>query len=63
MFDGDEAGRNGMCIAAAKLTGRTVVRTVRLPIGKQPDGLSADALGQLLSPSAEGLGSPDPLPD
>jgi DNA primase len=48
LFDGDEAGQNGMRTAAAKLITRRFVRVIKLPEGKQPDNFSAAELAQLL---------------
>ena len=49
LFDGDEAGRNGMRTAAGKLITRAFVRAVRLPDGTEPDDLTADELAELLT--------------
>lgn len=48
MFDGDEAGRNGMRSAAGKLITRTFVRVIKLSDGCEPDSLSATDLQKLL---------------
>lgn len=49
LFDGDEAGQKGMRAAAGKLIRRAFVRVVALPDGQDPDQLSSDELGELLS--------------
>ena len=48
MYDGDEAGRAGMRVAAQKLITGTFVRTVELADGIEPDQLDADNLRQML---------------
>jgi DNA primase len=48
-FDGNEAGQAGMRLAAAKLIRRGFVRVVSLPNDKEPDGLPADELDNVLS--------------
>ena len=48
-FDGNEAGYKGMRTAAGKLIGRTFVRVVKLPEGREPDDLSAGELKTLLA--------------
>jgi DNA primase len=47
-FDGNEAGYKGMRAAAGKLIGRTFVRVVKLPEGKEPDDCSRQELAELL---------------
>jgi len=47
-FDGNEAGQTGMRLAAAKLIRQTFVRVAPLPADKEPDDLSAEALGKTL---------------
>jgi DNA primase len=49
MFDGDEAGQEGMRTAAGKLITRTFVRVVKLPTDVQPDQLDPEQLGRLLA--------------
>lgn len=49
MFDGDEAGRQGMRLGAAKLIKSAFVRVASLPGSTQPDHLSREQLAQLLS--------------
>jgi DNA primase len=49
MFDGNEAGQNGMRSAAGKLITRTYVRVVKLAEGQEPDQLSTAELRQLLT--------------
>jgi DNA primase len=48
MFDGDEAGRTGMRMAAGKLISQTFVQVVKLTDGTEPDDLSAEQLAMLL---------------
>jgi DNA primase len=48
MYDGDEAGRTGMRMAAGKLITKTFVRVVKLPDGTEPDDLSAEHLRTIL---------------
>lgn len=49
LFDGDEAGRMGMRLAAAKLIRRGFVRVVSLSDGREPDQLSPAELEDVLS--------------
>jgi len=48
MFDGNEAGQNGMRTAAGKLITKAFVRVVKLPDRTEPDDLSAEDLRQIL---------------
>lgn len=48
LCDGDEAGRAGARIAAAKLVTKTSVSVVTLPEGVQPDDLSGLELAEIL---------------
>jgi DNA primase len=50
MLDGDEAGREGTDIIAAKIAKQQWVNAVMLPDGKQPDSLSGEELSELLDP-------------
>jgi DNA primase len=49
LFDGDEAGRMGMRLAAAKLIRTAFVRVVSLPDGAEPDELPPASLEEALS--------------
>jgi len=49
MFDGDQAGQNGMRQAAGKLIKEAFVRVVSLPADRQPDDLSPETLAELLA--------------
>lgn len=49
MFDGDQAGQNGMNAAVEKLLPRCFVRTVQLEEEMQPDRLAKEQMAALLS--------------
>lgn len=44
MYDGDEAGYQGMRVGAGKLITQAFVRVVKLPIGLEPDDLTQEEL-------------------
>ena len=50
MLDGDNAGRRAGAIIAARLTTKLAVRVVEVPLGTQPDQLSADQIRCLCDP-------------
>jgi DNA primase len=50
MLDGDKAGRRAGAIIAARLATKLSVRVVEVPIGTQPDQLSADQIHCLCDP-------------
>ena len=50
MLDGDNAGRRAGAIIAARLVAKLAVRVVEVPLGTQPDQLSADQIRCLCDP-------------
>lgn len=50
MLDGDDAGRRAGAIIAARLVNKLAVRVVEVPLGTQPDQLSADQIRCLCDP-------------
>ena len=48
LLDGDEAGKRGAEEIASRLVKKLYVRIVELQDGKQPDGMTAEELGNLL---------------
>jgi DNA primase len=50
MLDGDSAGRRAGAIVAARLVSKLSVRVVEVPLGTQPDQLSADQIRCLCDP-------------
>jgi DNA primase len=50
MLDGDNAGRRAGAMIAARLITKVAVRVVEIPVGSQPDRLSADQIRCLCDP-------------
>jgi len=50
MLDGDNAGRRAGAVIAARLATKLAVRVVEVPLGTQPDQLSADQIRCLCDP-------------
>jgi len=50
MLDGDSAGRRAGALVAARLVSKLAVRVVEVPLGTQPDQLSADQIHCLCDP-------------
>mgnify|MGYP001026923682 CR=1 FL=1 len=48
LLDGDQAGRRGSAVIAARLAGRCSIEVLDLPPGEQPDQLSSQEIRQLL---------------
>ena len=51
MLDGDEAGQRASRQLAARLRGKVALSIVRVPIGRQPDQLSNEEIGRMVSAS------------
>ena len=52
MLDGDNAGRRAGVMMAARLATKVAVRIVEVPLGAQPDQLSADQIRCLCDPDS-----------
>jgi DNA primase len=50
MLDGDNPGRRGGVIIAARLVTKLAVRVLEIPDGSQPDNLHADQIRCLVEP-------------
>ena len=53
MLDGDEAGRRASQQLAARLKGKVSLSVVEVPSGRQPDQLSNEEIGQILSRASD----------
>jgi DNA primase len=57
MLDGDEAGQRASCQLAARLRGKVALSTVRVPSGRQPDQLSNEEIGRMVSRASDAAGA------
>lgn len=53
MLDGDEAGQRARCQLAARLQRKVALSIVRVPSGRQPDQLSNEEIGRLVSRASD----------
>jgi DNA primase len=57
MLDGDQAGRRASQRLAARLKGKVSLSVVEVPSGRQPDKLSSEEIGQILSRASDAPGA------
>jgi DNA primase len=57
MLDGDEAGQRASRQLAARLRGKVALSIVRVPIGRQPDQLSNEEIGRMVSAVSDAPGA------
>ena len=57
MLDGDEAGRRASQQLAARLRGKVLLSVVEVPSGRQPDQLSSEEIGRILSRASDAPGA------
>ena len=57
MLDGDEAGQRASQQLAARLHGRVSLSIVKVPSGRQPDQLSHEEIGRMVSRANDAAGA------
>jgi DNA primase len=57
MLDGDEAGQGASRQLAARLRGRVSLSLVKVPSGRQPDHLSSEEVGRMVSRASDAPGA------
>jgi DNA primase len=57
MLDGDEAGQGASRQLAARLRGRVSLSLVKVPSGRQPDQLSSEEIGRMVSRASDAPGA------
>jgi DNA primase len=57
MLDGDEAGQRASRQLAARLRGRVSLSLVKVPSGRQPDQLSSEEVGRMVSRASDAPGA------
>jgi DNA primase len=57
VLDGDQAGRRASQQLAARLRGKVSLSVVEVPSGRQPDQLSSEEIGRILSRASDAPGA------
>ena len=57
MLDGDEAGQRASRQLAARLRGKVSLSIAEMPNGRQPDQLSSEEIGRILSRASDAPGA------